>query len=120
MFTMSGQQIDKEAEIEPALSVGHICRQPVRNIWRHESFPTSIQRQGGIEPWTLESGFKGDEICLDWLVCILKWRHFLQSMAVLHALSYAYFEKAEDDVNSFKKVLSLMIGKQDNSKFHMQ
>ena len=39
-------------------------------------------------------------------------------MAVLHALSYAYFEKAEDDVNSFKKVLSLMIGKQDNSKFH--
>ena len=31
-------------------------------------------------------------------------------MALLHALSYAYFEKAEDDVNSFTKVLSLMIG----------
>ena len=39
-----------------------------------------------------------------------------QSMAVLHALSYAYFEKAEDDVYSFKRVLSLMIGKGASNK----
>ena len=33
----------------------------------------------------------------------------LKALAKLHALSYAYFEKADDDVGSFTKVLSLMI-----------